>query len=572
MALPQQDAAADGPRSPPHCSSPSSFPPPPSSEAPKAAASASAALYHRCKGGKGGGGGVSVYQFTQLCGAAGLFSNAAGQTRCELAFASAKADPRQRLLPPSGFRAALLRLAKERGVSRRALAEQMLRALQGEATPRGRGPRARARPAGGASQDVARADANRPQRSEEVTVERGAEAGVLAACVRRSDGGDAVHTAADGRGWAAANSSVHETERHSARCTPTMLADADTSSGGLLCTPPAGTARRGPASFSELIQQAASQRRANDSAAAAAAAAGGGHGLPAPQHSPEARDALFASPPHEPAPLASPASLDCSSDEADAGSLATQLRAGRAGLRPTTTAPQPPRALQAVPTADDDLPPPPSPLSLQAMTPVCCSGAQDNTDLCTRGGRAEPAEPSAELPPVKHAAAVPAPPPPPPPPPLSTPFHAHRPPATPAKDASAPGKPSRAAAHQEATGIPIPRAVHGPPALAAQRQLQLDPSPPAESPPPADGKAPPSGAHGDVFSRLCDASTYTGMHKYRFDRHGRGRGLAGRDSVCKGSGSVAPVYHGGQVLGLGSICNRQPADRRGVPLSASGTT
>jgi hypothetical protein len=73
---------------------------------------------------------------------------------------------------------------------------------------------------------------------------------------------------------------------------------------------------------------------------------------------------------------------------------------------------------------------------------------------------------------------------------------------------------------------------------------------------------------GDVFSRLCNPSTYTGTHKYRFDHDGRGRGLAGRDSVCKGNGSVAPVYHGGQVLDLGSICNRQPANRRGTPLTA----
>jgi len=34
---------------------------------------------------------------------------------------------------------------------------------------------------------------------------------------------------------------------------------------------------------------------------------------------------------------------------------------------------------------------------------------------------------------------------------------------------------------------------------------------------------------GDIFSRLTDPSKYTGAHKERFDKDGRGKGLAGRD-------------------------------------------
>jgi len=38
-----------------------------------------------------------------------------------------------------------------------------------------------------------------------------------------------------------------------------------------------------------------------------------------------------------------------------------------------------------------------------------------------------------------------------------------------------------------------------------------------------------SGGGGDIFSRLTDPSKYTGAHKERFDKDGRGKGLAGRD-------------------------------------------
>eukprot|EP01006_Ploeotia_vitrea_P044425 TRINITY_DN66830_c13_g7_i1.p1 TRINITY_DN66830_c13_g7~~TRINITY_DN66830_c13_g7_i1.p1 ORF type:complete len:484 (-),score=251.26 TRINITY_DN66830_c13_g7_i1:82-1533(-) len=37
-----------------------------------------------------------------------------------------------------------------------------------------------------------------------------------------------------------------------------------------------------------------------------------------------------------------------------------------------------------------------------------------------------------------------------------------------------------------------------------------------------------------IFDRLTDTSGYTGTHKHRFDKKGKGRGLAGRDSIAKG--------------------------------------
>jgi len=43
---------------------------------------------------------------------------------------------------------------------------------------------------------------------------------------------------------------------------------------------------------------------------------------------------------------------------------------------------------------------------------------------------------------------------------------------------------------------------------------------------------------GSIFDKLTDSSQYTGAHKQRFDETGRGRGLAGRDYVSKGTGCV----------------------------------
>ncbi|KAL2918498.1 hypothetical protein HK105_201899 [Polyrhizophydium stewartii] len=57
---------------------------------------------------------------------------------------------------------------------------------------------------------------------------------------------------------------------------------------------------------------------------------------------------------------------------------------------------------------------------------------------------------------------------------------------------------------------------------------------------------------GSVFDRLTDTKAYTGTHKERFNDDGSGRGLAGRDAVAKGSGTVG-VYRGGDVKSLSQI-------------------
>ena len=67
-------------------------------------------------------------------------------------------------------------------------------------------------------------------------------------------------------------------------------------------------------------------------------------------------------------------------------------------------------------------------------------------------------------------------------------------------------------------------------------------------------------ADGDaVLAHFTDSSQYTGAHKHRFDEAGRGKGLAGRDSVAKGQGHV-------QSQGLAGLADRSPADVRGVKL------
>jgi len=40
---------------------------------------------------------------------------------------------------------------------------------------------------------------------------------------------------------------------------------------------------------------------------------------------------------------------------------------------------------------------------------------------------------------------------------------------------------------------------------------------------------------------LTDTSKYTGTHKLRFDDHGKGKGLAGRDAASKGGTAQVPV-------------------------------
>jgi hypothetical protein len=49
--------------------------------------------------------------------------------------------------------------------------------------------------------------------------------------------------------------------------------------------------------------------------------------------------------------------------------------------------------------------------------------------------------------------------------------------------------------------------------------------------------APAKKSGGGIFDRLTDTSLYTGAHKARFDQHGQGKGLAGRDRVTKGGGT-----------------------------------
>ena len=69
--------------------------------------------------------------------------------------------------------------------------------------------------------------------------------------------------------------------------------------------------------------------------------------------------------------------------------------------------------------------------------------------------------------------------------------------------------------------------------------------------------------------RLTDTSTYTGTHKHRFDKGGKGRGLAGRDSIAKGASRVDaygvadyyvhPIYQRNNVHDLSLITRPSPS-------------
>ncbi|KAJ3325333.1 hypothetical protein HDV06_004192 [Boothiomyces sp. JEL0866] len=76
----------------------------------------------------------------------------------------------------------------------------------------------------------------------------------------------------------------------------------------------------------------------------------------------------------------------------------------------------------------------------------------------------------------------------------------------------------------------------------------------ANQPKKADFKSslPKLNEKSNVYDRLTDAKGYTGSHKHRFDEHGNGRGLDGRDSTPKGSGSHG-TYRGGNVNSLSQI-------------------
>jgi len=87
----------------------------------------------------------------------------------------------------------------------------------------------------------------------------------------------------------------------------------------------------------------------------------------------------------------------------------------------------------------------------------------------------------------------------------------------------------------------------------------------------AGGKKKASGGGKSIFDKLTDASQYTGSHKQRFDADGKGRGLAGRDSLSKGG---AGVYHGGAVTDLSQIMRpnlHQSAAKGSSPNAAKAT-
>ena len=67
----------------------------------------------------------------------------------------------------------------------------------------------------------------------------------------------------------------------------------------------------------------------------------------------------------------------------------------------------------------------------------------------------------------------------------------------------------------------------------------------------------PIEGNGGIFDKLTDPALFTGHHKHRFDDDGRGKGLAGRDAVAKGSahggGGSTHAYQGGTVHDISQI-------------------
>lgn len=65
-----------------------------------------------------------------------------------------------------------------------------------------------------------------------------------------------------------------------------------------------------------------------------------------------------------------------------------------------------------------------------------------------------------------------------------------------------------------------------------------------------------------IFDKLTDPSLYTGSHKHRFDREGRGRGLEGRESVSKGlgTGAVIRYYGDGPVTSIAQLVRNERLD------------
>ena len=77
-----------------------------------------------------------------------------------------------------------------------------------------------------------------------------------------------------------------------------------------------------------------------------------------------------------------------------------------------------------------------------------------------------------------------------------------------------------------------------------------------------------------IFDKLTDHEQYTGAHKHRFDRRGKGRGLAGRDSIQKGAGhanrsavvnSDGAIHDLSQIVRTGFYGGKQNASSGAVP-------
>jgi hypothetical protein len=80
---------------------------------------------------------------------------------------------------------------------------------------------------------------------------------------------------------------------------------------------------------------------------------------------------------------------------------------------------------------------------------------------------------------------------------------------------------------------------------------------------------------GTIFARLTDSRLYTGHHKHRFDPStGEGRGLSGRDSLSKGSGSTVPrPGDNGRVADISQLMRTNLHPRRlGMAEENGGTT
>lgn len=556
---------------------------------PASSSSATAQLYYRCldapaKRAQGKRpAGVSIYQFTQLCRDGGVFAHAeTDQTRCELAFASAKDSHRQLLLPPAGFRAALARLANARGIRRHALAEEMLACLRQPKEERRlyeeKTTSVRSAHAASLVSDVAEKPCPSPPlppapHSQAVSIDEASPGFDLGSATA----GHEVTCAVEPEGIIA----------NSANSPSNSEANGS-------------TAGSGSPSFADQIRNmaaAAALRRRPSPLTVVQPESDAGNG------DDQSQVGLSAAP-RQPWPEVEVLSSPSPEEQAEDNSFAGQIRAKAAVLQRRAAAKAEVMGLVVV---DDGLKTDAAPNS---ASPTGATGA--------------PASPPSSPPPASSTLPLPVQmppltqlPPPPlflPPPQLSPltqlpPPPAHlllSPPPLPSTSATAFNFVGHTAPERQ-TASTTPKAtptvtpaggvscVDAPPswspdvqqptvrketadannANTVQRRLHLQAGDDdiresahkagSSTKDVAAGHPPLS---GDVFSRLCNPSTYTGTHKYRFDHDGRGRGLAGRDSVCKGSGSVAPVYHGGQVLDLSSICNRQPANRRGIPLTA----